>query len=513
MPFLFAWLPLALGFFVLACRLRPAAAPVVLLATSIAFALADGSVSLAFLAASVVANYGAAHGIRGLAPGSRARRLALAAAIVANLVPLVLYKGAQQGLWPFVPARDGLPLGLAYYTLQQITCLVHAQRPGARMLGFLRHAAWGAFFAQLPAGPIAAYGRMAPQYERLGLTAPHASNVARGLTLVLAGVVKKTWIADPLARVVDAVLQGSAGGSPTMLEAWTAAWGYMLQLYFDFSAYSDIAIGIGLCFGLTLPLNFDSPLKSSSPGQYVMRWHVSLMTFVRDHVFEPTFRVARRLPIRPTARRYGVAWALATVAAYLTVAAWHTLAPLPLIQGLAVALLLIALQFLRQTGRASPQSERSRAETFLRRVAAQATLLAAVAVFALFLRVGSTAQLSELLAALIDLADLKALLGEVTAHLAGALGLGQISAVPKLLPGAAIGAKAALALVATATVVALAAPNTMQIFGIAGVSRPTTRLAWRPSATWGWATGLLLLLAVMGLTQSAPTQGFVYARF
>lgn len=468
--------------------------------------------SLLFLAASIIGNYAAVLAIRRLVPGSRERRLALAGAIIANLAPLVFYKAGQPGLGTFDAEARGIPLGLAFYTLQQITYLVHAQRPDAQTLGFVRHAAWGSFFAQLPAGPIGAYGRMAPQYARLGQSVPAAADIARGLTLVLAGVVKKTWIADPLARVVDAILVGGGAAAPTSLEAWAAAWGYMLQLYFDFSAYSDMAIGIGLCFGLSLPINFDSPLKSTSPGQYVMRWHISLMTFVRDHVFEPTFRVARRMPIRSTARRYGMAWALATVAAYLAVAAWHTLAPVPLIQGLVVALLLIGLQFVRQTSRVSSAAP-SRVEVVARRVAGQALLLAGISVFALFLRVGSTDQLSGLLAALVDVRGALATGGDVMAHLAGLAGLAPTAPSPRLLPGAEIGGQASLALIAAATAVALAAPNTMQIFGIPGARRPATRFLWRPTAAWGWATGGLLFMALLGVTHSAPVQGFVYARF
>lgn len=462
----------------------------VLVAASVIFCLLAGPAALAFLMASILGNLAAVAVIRRMTPGSAARKLVVAGAIIANLTPLVAFKVTQQ----FLPVA--LPLGLAFYTLQQITFLIDAQKPGVERLGLLRHAAWGSFFGQLPAGPIGAYGRMAPQFARLGFTAPSGADIARGGALVLAGIVKKTWLADPMARKVDAVLTAVDLGSVTPVEAWTAAWGYTLQLYLDFSAYSDIAIGVGLCFGLMLPINFNSPLKASSPGQYVMRWHMSLMTFVRDYVFEPVFRVARKLPIRPTSRRYGIAWALATLVAYLVVAAWHTAAVLPLLQGLGVAVLLIALQFARQNARAAPRPI-SALEQHARRVAGQALILIAVAVIALMLRVGEGHTLARVLPALIDL---KALLADGV-DLSG------------LYPNARLPGVRTLAMMGAVTLMVLVCPNTMQIFGITGSKPAAAWVRWRPTLLWGGLTVGLLLLALIGVTRPVQQYGFIYAQF
>lgn len=489
------WLPLAVGLFALACRWRPSAAPWVLVAASALFCLGAGPVSLAFLTASILGNFAVMAMIRRMTPGSVARRWLVAGAILANLAPLVVFKVTQQ----FLPLA--LPLGLAFYTLQQITFLIDAQKPGTERLGLLRFAAWGSFFGQLPAGPIGAYGRMAPQFARLGLTAPTGADIARGAALILAGIVKKTWLADPMARKVDAVLTAVDLGAVTPVEAWTAAWGYALQLYFDFSAYSDIAIGVGLCFGLLLPINFDSPLKAATPGQYVMRWHMSLMLFVRDYVFEPVFRIARKLPIRPTARRYGVAWALATLVAYLVVAAWHTAAPLPLLQGLGVALLLIVLQFARQTARAAPRPP-SPLEQGARRVVGQALILAAVAVIALMLRVGGGETLGRVLPALIDGQAFMAVLAEAGRHLP-----------VELYPNARLPGLRTLVMMVLTTIIVLACPNTMQIFGITGAARAPAWFSWRPTLLWGVLTAGLLLFALIGMTRPVQQYGFIYAQF
>jgi D-alanyl-lipoteichoic acid acyltransferase DltB (MBOAT superfamily) len=495
------WLPATAALFALACRRLPAAAPGVLVGASLLFCAAAGPRSLIFLVLSILGNFGAMEVIRRMTPGSSARRWVVVAAVLANLAPLVGFKLAQQVL-PVV-----LPLGLAFYTLQQITFLIDGQKPGAERLGLLRFAAWGSFFGQLPAGPIGAWPRMAPQFAQLGRRPPAAADVARGVALVLAGVVKKTWLADPMARKVDAVLSAADLGAVTPLEAWTAAWGFMLQLYLDFSAYSDIAIGVGLCFGLLLPMNFNSPLKAATPGQYVMRWHMTLMTFVRDYVFEPVFRLARKLPIGPTSRRYGVAWGIATLVAYLAVAAWHTTAPLPLFQGLCVALLIILLQFARQSGRSAPRTIGA-AERIARRIAGQALILLGVAVIALLLRAEGE-QLGRLMPALTDVnAALR--LGEVVGR---SLFAGAGSSLPDLYPNARLPGLRTLAMIWLVTTIVLTCPNTMQIFGMARADGVTAWIRWRPTLLWGFLTVVLLTLALIGVTRPVEQYGFIYARF
>lgn len=509
------WLPLAIAGFALVRRFRPTLAPHALVLTSTAFCLVAGPISLLFLAASVGGNFLAMQVLLRMEPGSRARKVTLAAAIVANLTPLAAFKLFQQSGWPWDPAVVSsvvLPLGLAFYTLQQITFLVEGLKPGAERLGFIRFAAWGSFFGQLPAGPIGAWSRMAPQFARLGLNGPGDADIARGLALVLMGFNKKLWLADPIGRRVDSILIGANLGSITPLEAWTLAWGYMLQLYFDFSAYSDIAIGIGLCFGLLLPINFNSPLKSATPGQYVMRWHISLMTFARDFVFEPVFRVARKLPIQPTTRRYAIAWALATLVSYLAVAAWHTVAPITLLQGSGVALLLIGLQFVRQTSRAGPRSP-GPVERGARRLGGQVLLLIGVSVIALLLRTHSGDQFSRIVPALLDGDAVLRLVGDATASLSARPGFGSPAAWEGLYPNARLPGMRTLAVIGMGTVIALTCPNTMQIFGLTAPAPAGARLVWRPSAVWGLLTAALLFAALFGLTRPVPVNGFIYAQF
>ncbi|RYG22978.1 MAG: hypothetical protein EON93_24540, partial [Burkholderiales bacterium] len=216
--FLLAWLPLVVAAFLLACRYRPGAAPIVLVAASLLFCAASDPVALAFLICSILGNFALHLVVLRTASGSTARVTLTCAGIIANLAPLVLLKLSQQGLSAFAALpdsggmRSAIPLGLAFYTLQQITFLIDAPRTGAERLGLLRYASWVSFFGQLPAGPIAPYARMAPQFARLGAAPPASATIAKGVTLILAGIVKKTWLADPLASMVDAIFAGAAGG-------------------------------------------------------------------------------------------------------------------------------------------------------------------------------------------------------------------------------------------------------------------------------------------------------------
>jgi D-alanyl-lipoteichoic acid acyltransferase DltB (MBOAT superfamily) len=494
-------------------RVAPALTPHLLVLVAAVFCLSAGPWSLAFLAGSLVGNYLVVRRLRALDPASAGHKFLLACAILVNVGTLATFKLAQE--W-----ADGapgaaavvLPLGLAFYTLQQITFLVDARRREVPMMGFVHHAAWGSFFAQLTAGPIGAWRRTAPQYARLGERAPAPADVARGAALVLLGFNKKLWLADPVGRIVDPIVTGAALGAVSPLEAWTAAWGYMLQLYFDFSAYSDIAIGAGLCLGLLLPVNFNSPLKSATPGQYVMRWHMSLMAFVRDYVFEPVFRLARRLPLQPMEVRYSAAWAVATLLSYLAVAAWHTVAIVPLLQGLAVAVLLIALQMFRQASAKKPRTA-NRATRAARRVGGQLLLLVGVSIFALMLRTRGEGALAQILPALVDTGGMAELWTAVTTRLHDVAAGDASQAWPGLYPHARLSALPTLAVMSIATGVALALPNSMQIMRVVPPPPGAGGIAWRPSAAWGATTTLLLFAAVVGLTRPHGADGFIYAQF
>lgn len=484
------------------CRVAPRLAPATLILASAIFCWLAAPGALALLAGSVIGNFVLAR-LLVAAPAQRDRQRLLIGAVALNLLPLALAKAGAFTLPGSAMAVGGtIPLGLAFYTLQQITFLVDVARTGAQPLAFDRYASWATLFCQLPAGPISAFDRMKAQFAGLGAAIPAGLDIARGFTLVLAGLVKKTWIADPLGGHVQRA-SAALEAAPTALDAWIVTAGFILQLYFDFSAYSDIAIGAALCFGIVLPANFNSPLKARSAGDYVMRWHISLMHFARDYVFQPVFSLGRKLPVRPATRRNAIAWAVATFCVFLVVGAWHTFSPAALAAAAIIGVLLIAFQLVRVRRAAKPALRGIVAIAV--RIGHRAALLLLIALTALLLVMPSLEAFGRVLAAM---ADVPALAGQLAALLDRTCGC--LAIVPPILVPASGGT--ALASVLVAGVIALTAPNTMQMFGVLAAPR-ATRLSWQPSLGWGLITGLLAVMAVSGITAPSRPLDFVYARF
>lgn len=176
-----------------------------------------------------------------------------------------------------------LPLGISFFTFQQIAFLVEVYRGEDTVSAPMTYAGFVSFFPQLVAGPIVQHRELAQQLDAAASPSIGQSQIA--LVYLLLGLSKKLLIADPIGRWIDPAW--AAPELMTAFDAWTAALGYMLQLYFDFSAYSDIAIGIALLFGINLPWNFDSPYKSRSISEFWRRWHMTLGTWLRDYVYIP----------------------------------------------------------------------------------------------------------------------------------------------------------------------------------------------------------------------------------
>lgn len=185
--------------------------------------------------------------------------------------------------WGFV-----LPLGISFFTFQQISYLVDLHRGSAPTYRFEEYAAYVSFFPQLIAGPIVRHNQLIPQFDESPLRDGLHERLSRGAVLFILGLVKKVFFADELAPIANAGFDGVAGGE--MLAAggaWLASLAYTLQLYFDFSSYSDMAIGLGLMFGFRLPANFDNPYRAAHIRDFWRRWHMTLSHFLRDYVYIP----------------------------------------------------------------------------------------------------------------------------------------------------------------------------------------------------------------------------------
>ncbi|MGB5832478.1 MAG: MBOAT family O-acyltransferase [Thiohalocapsa sp.] len=210
-----------------------------------------------------------------------------------------------------------LPLGISFFTFQQISYLVDLRRKRAPEYPLLDYALYISFFPQLIAGPIVRHHELIERFALDPLRQGIDERLARGLTLLAIGLTKKVFVADPLSQLANPLFDRAAQGAAlNFAEAWSATFSYTFQLYFDFSSYSDMALGLALLFGFTLPLNFDSPYKALSIRDLWRRWHMTLTRFLRDYVYTP---VGLSLPRRDKVLRESVA----TMVAMTLIGAWH----------------------------------------------------------------------------------------------------------------------------------------------------------------------------------------------
>jgi alginate O-acetyltransferase complex protein AlgI len=292
--FIFIFLPLAFALFFLLARTSHLLAAGWLAAASLFFYGWWNPAYVALLLVSIVFNYFAGMAIA-RAPAAQ-KKPWVVIAVAANLLLLGYYKysnffltnvAALTGQAP-PQAEIILPLGISFFTFTQIAFLVDTYKGKVQEYNFVHYCLFVTYFPHLIAGPILHHAEMMPQFGRAATYRMQASNIAVGLTIFFIGLFKKVILADGIAPFV-APLYGlpGAGTPPTFLEAWCGVLAYSLQLYFDFSGYSDMAIGLSRLFGVQLPLNFHSPYKAVNIAELWNRWHMTLSRFLRDYVFIP----------------------------------------------------------------------------------------------------------------------------------------------------------------------------------------------------------------------------------
>lgn len=181
-----------------------------------------------------------------------------------------------------------LPLGISFFTFTQIAYLVDAWRKEVREYRFLHYALFVTFFPHLLAGPILHHAEVMPQFARRETFRISAENFSVGLSIFAIGLFKKVVLADGCTEFVTPVFAAAHGGlSIGGLAAWGGALAYTFQLYFDFSGYSDMALGLARLFGIVFPANFNSPYKATSIIDFWRRWHMTLSRFLRDYLYIP----------------------------------------------------------------------------------------------------------------------------------------------------------------------------------------------------------------------------------
>jgi D-alanyl-lipoteichoic acid acyltransferase DltB (MBOAT superfamily) len=289
--FLFQFLPATVLAFAAARRHSPRAGIMVLAGASLLFYGAWRPVYLLLFVASIAVNFGL-----GLRMEDRLRRRSTGAFGVALNLAVLCYFKYTNFIFDSLNTLTGaplpfvnivLPLGISFFTFQQIAYLVDVMRGAKVERDIVSYALFVSFFPHLIAGPLVHHAEMIPQFKR-GRTGRSAVLAARGLAIFAAGLFKKVVIADNLAQFVSPVFAHlDAGGSVTTPWAWLATLAYTLQIYFDFSGYSDMAIGLALLFGLRLPVNFRSPYQAISIIEFWRRWHITLSRFLRDYLYIP----------------------------------------------------------------------------------------------------------------------------------------------------------------------------------------------------------------------------------
>jgi len=178
-----------------------------------------------------------------------------------------------------------LPLAISFFTFQQIAYLVDSYRQETKEYDFLNYALFVTFFPQLIAGPIVHHKEMMPQFAKTRNKVKNYRNIAMGLFIFSIGLFKKVVIADTFS--VWATAGFDVATTLNLFEAWATSLSYTFQLYFDFSGYTDMAIGLALLFNIRLPVNFNSPYKATNIQDFWRRWHITLSRFLRDYVYIP----------------------------------------------------------------------------------------------------------------------------------------------------------------------------------------------------------------------------------
>ncbi|MCS7206115.1 MAG: MBOAT family protein [Leptospiraceae bacterium] len=289
--FIFLFVPLVfVGYFWLASHTHRAISKLWLVLGSLFFYSYWEIKYLPLILTSIIVNYFLGYLIGKF---QHQKKLFLILGIVFNLLLLGYYKyfdffikninwllGTQFPLFYLV-----LPLGISFFTFQQIAYLVDTYKRETKEYRFVDYALFVSFFPQLIAGPIVHHKEMMPQFENENNLKIQYQNLALGLFIFSIGLFKKVVFADTLGQLADAGYSQPHG--IRFIDAWLVSTSFVLQIYFDFSGYSDMAVGLGRMFNIHILWNFDSPFKAKNIQDTWRRWHVSLSRFLRDYVYIP----------------------------------------------------------------------------------------------------------------------------------------------------------------------------------------------------------------------------------
>jgi D-alanyl-lipoteichoic acid acyltransferase DltB (MBOAT superfamily) len=512
--FIFAFLPLTVLGFHACSKIAPVAAKTWLCAASIVFYgyWFIGWVPVLFV--SILFNYLVGIAIRTAAPGPR-QTGALIIGIGANLMALIYYKYLYAVLtFLHITSLAGtavdpiaLPLGISFFTFTQIAYLVDTSQGYAREYSFLNYLLFVTFFPHLIAGPIVHHRDLMPQFDdpKNHRLQPH--EFAIGLTIFVIGLVKKTVIADRMSGIANGFLQPDV--PLDALAAWIGMLAYSMQLYFDFSGYSDMAIGLARMFGIKFPINFNSPYKATSIIDFWQRWHITLTRFLTAYVYNPIalYLTRRRAAAgKPTSKK-----AVQTLSGFLEMIAlpmmvtmtlagvWHGAGLQFVLFGVLHGLYLSINHVWRTFGpRRGGDTPRGSAIAITRIASSMLLTYLAVLLGQVFFRAESVDAALSMLAAMADFGGFDLPNDAFAAHLE----LGEYIRAAVLL-GAVM-------------LIAWTAPNTLQIMAACepalGLPRslPAAPLQWRMNMRWALVVGIAFLAGALSISENQP---FIYFQF
>ena len=516
--FLFGFLPAAmLGFHLLG---RSGRRPVIgwLALCSLVFYAFWKPPFVFLLLGSIVINYLVAAAIHRAPEGGQQRRLLLSGGIALNLLALFYFKYLYKTLllllhlhvsrvnaWPIL-----LPLGISFFTFTQISYLVDLAQGQAERQDLLSYVLFVTFFPHLIAGPILHHKEMMPQFAKGRRFRLVPEDVSLGLTWFLLGLGKKVLIADQLSSGAD--LAFAHAGAQTATSAWAGLVLYTMQLYFDFSGYSDMAIGLARIFSIRFPLNFDSPYKATSVTEYWQRWHMTLTRYITLYLYNPILLgIQRRRLIAgkkisrkalTTFAGFTAMVAFPTLATMLLTGLWHGAGLQFIIFGLLHGIYLTANQawrHFRQRHKGAPAAP----PTGMLRMALRLGVYLQVSIALVFFRANS---LHASLAMLRDLIGLHGA-GHIATLLDAALGFALFPIVWFMPNTQQILGQEAPNASTNQTSTTLTAPTPDF------VSAPTSffyRLRWSPSIRWSLVIAVLFFAVLANIDQ---TSSFLYFQF
>lgn len=299
-PYILLFLPLVVIVCIALRKLAgPRAAQVWIVAASTFFYAKSHPSNLIYLALSILANWAFAHLITKSAQPAKKRLLVLALGLNVVYLSAFKYLGFFASLFAFVLPHGfqvptlPFPLGISFFTITQIMYLIDCYEETLSAGSLLDHASFVTFFPYLISGPLGRAKRMRHQFGNFGgQKGARANLMARGVYLFSIGLFKKAVLANSFAQVVD--FGNTTATNMSSLESWIFSIAYALDVYFDFSGYSDMAIGSALMLGIEIPRNFDRPFSSKSIIEFWQRWHISLTQFITAYLYTPILRAFKK---------------------------------------------------------------------------------------------------------------------------------------------------------------------------------------------------------------------------